>query len=126
MRFNHVTLAVKEIPRARTFYTTLGFRPVVDEPHYCRFLAPVGEGTLSIERKVEDFHSGDEIGFEFDTPAALDAEVARLEAAGLTFAHGPTDQTWLWRDSRLVDPDGHVLMFYYAGKNRLDPPWAVR
>jgi catechol 2,3-dioxygenase-like lactoylglutathione lyase family enzyme len=126
MRFNHITLRVADIPRSRAFYLTLGFRFVVDEAHYCRFLAPTGDSTLSIEQHDEAFKPGDQIGLEFDSPEALDREVARLEAAGLTFAQRPTDQRWLWRDARLVDPDGHELMLYYAGKNRLDPPWRVR
>ena len=126
MRFNHITLRVADIPRARAFYLTLGFRFVVDEPHYCRFLAPTGDATLSIEKHDEVFKPGDQIGLEFDSLEALDGEVARLEAAGLTFAQRPTDQSWLWRDARLIDPDGHELMLYYAGRNRLDPPWRVR
>jgi catechol 2,3-dioxygenase-like lactoylglutathione lyase family enzyme len=126
MRFNHITLRVRDIPRARAFYLTLGFRFVVDESHYCRFLSPFGDSTLSIEQHDEAFRPGDQIGLEFDSAEALDGEVARLEAAGLTFVQQPTDQSWLWRDARLLDPDGHELMLFHAGKNRLEPPWRVR
>jgi len=126
MRFNHITLRVRDIPRSRAFYLTLGFRFVVDESHYCRFLSPVGDSTLSIEQHDEAFRPGDQIGLEFDSAEALDAEVARLQAAGLTFVQPPMDQSWLWRDARLLDPDGHELMLFHAGKNRLDPPWRVR
>jgi hypothetical protein len=37
-----------------------------------------------------------------------------------------TDQTWLWREARLKDPDGNQLILYSAGKNRKDPPWKIK
>jgi len=32
---------------------------------------------------------------------------------------------YLWREARLRDPDGHDVRLYFAGENRLDPPWKV-
>jgi predicted enzyme related to lactoylglutathione lyase len=58
--------------------------------------------------------------------AALDAQVAMLEARGVEFVQDPRDGTWLWREARLADPSGNVLCLYHAGVNRLDPPWRVR
>ena len=56
----------------------------------------------------------------------LDATVSALKAAGVDFESGPVDQPWLWREARLLDPDGNPLCLFHAGENRLDPPWRLR
>jgi hypothetical protein len=35
-------------------------------------------------------------------------------------------QKVLWREAHLRDPDGNMLCLFYAGKNRLDPPWRLK
>lgn len=37
----------------------------------------------------------------------------------------PQDERWLWREARLPDPSGNVICLYWAGVNRLNPPWRV-
>ncbi|MEM7380928.1 MAG: VOC family protein, partial [Bacteroidota bacterium] len=37
----------------------------------------------------------------------------------------PRDQSWLWREARLKDPDGNTLILYHAGENRKNPPWRI-
>ena len=58
--------------------------------------------------------------------AELDQTVARLQAEGVEFSLLPTDQPWLWREAYLQDPDGNPLCLYYAGENRLNPPWRIK
>lgn len=120
MRLNQVTLPAVDIAASATFWRTLGFRPVVVDEHYCRFLAPDGDATLSI-------HLGGTAGdaavyLESD---ALDSTVARLLGLGIVFDSGPTDQSWLWREAWTRDPAGNRVCLYHAGVNRLDPPWRV-
>ena len=55
----------------------------------------------------------------------LDATVARLKHRGLEFDHEPKDQPWLWREARLRDPAGNVIVLFHAGENRRFPPWRV-
>jgi predicted enzyme related to lactoylglutathione lyase len=62
------------------------------------------------------------IYFECDD---LDARVTVLKTAGVAFDGDPVDQSWLWREARLRDPDGNRLCLYFAGENRLNPPWRV-
>ena len=38
---------------------------------------------------------------------------------------GPMDMSWLWREARLADPDGHRLCLFHAGENRKHPPWRL-
>ncbi len=56
----------------------------------------------------------------------MDARVRELEAKGLVFETQPEDQSWLWREAILTDPDGHKIKIYHAGENRIDPPWRVK
>lgn len=130
MRLSHVTLFVSEIPRSRAFYLALGFELIVDEAHYCRFLTRIDEGagdeTLSIEHHAGPLAPAAQLGLEFPSRDALDAFVAGLPGRGVPVAEGPIDRTWLWRDARVFDPDGHEWMLFHAGDNKLSPPWRVR
>lgn len=55
----------------------------------------------------------------------LDARVERLRAAGFEFTKLPTDEHWLWREARLIDPSGNAICLFWAGENRRNPPWRV-
>jgi hypothetical protein len=48
------------------------------------------------------------------------------ERRGVRFTQLPRDETWLWREARLLDPSNNTICLYHAGANRLDPPWRVR
>ena len=126
MRLNQITLPVRDIPRSRSFYETLGFKLLVDSPHYCRFLAPDGDTTFSIHACEEGVETGGPgaavIYLESDD---VDADYARLKASGVVFDSEPADESWLWREARFRDPDGHAFKLYHGGKNRIDPPWRV-
>lgn len=120
MRLNQITLPATDIAASTAFWRTLGFRQIVAAEHYCRFVAPDGDTSLSI-------HLGGAAGdaavyLETET---LDADVARLAAAGVAFENGPTDQSWLWREAWTRDPAGNRVCLYHAGVNRLDPPWRL-
>ncbi len=121
MTLNQVTLDVTDIPRAEAFYQTLGLTLIVSSDHYARFMCP-GGASLSVH-KVDGMAPGRAgVYFECDD---LDARVAALHASGVVFDHGPINQSWLWREAWLRDPDGNRLCFYFAGENRLNPPWRV-
>jgi catechol 2,3-dioxygenase-like lactoylglutathione lyase family enzyme len=124
MRLNHVTLIVSDFDRSTSFYRSLGLVPVVHEPpRYARFRCPDGDETLSVEVTGEaPVPSRAQVYLEC---ADLDRTVAELKDKGLTFVQEPTDMPYLWREARLTDPDGHDIRLYFAGKNRLDPPWKV-
>lgn len=125
MRLNHITVIVSDLERSKAFYRTLGLEQVVDAPpRYARFALPDGDATLSIEVTGEPpAASRAQLFFECD---ALDETFADLTARGIRFDQPPTDMPYLWREARLRDPDGHDLRLYYAGENRLNPPWRMK
>jgi uncharacterized glyoxalase superfamily protein PhnB len=55
----------------------------------------------------------------------VDATYEDLVAAGVCFTQPPTDMRYLWREARLLDPDGYDLRLFSAGENRLNPPWRL-
>ncbi len=120
MRLNQITLPAPDMEASGAFWRLLGFRPIVVEAHYCRFLAPEGETTLSLHGEGPAGEAA--VYLEIDT---LDEDVARLSAAGVVFEGAPVDQSWLWREAWTRDPAGNRVCLYFAGVNRLDPPWRV-
>lgn len=116
-RLNQVTVPMAA--GSEDFYRTLGLTQIVatDDGHYARFEA-AGGATLSVEAGAAPT-----IFFECED---LDAEVARLQAAGVAFDQLPLEQEWLWREARLTDPAGNAVCLYQADENRRFPPWRLR
>lgn len=121
LHLNQFTLGASDYAAAVTFYRALGLRQIVDSPAngYARFEAGNG-ATLSIHAGEP---SGDTVTY-FEC-ADLDARVATLSAAGVTFTQMPQDERWGWREARLADPSGNVLCLYFGGENRRYPPWRI-
>ncbi len=125
MRLNQLTLPSTDVVRGRDFYVRLGFTLIVDAaPHYMRLQAPEGGSTLSLHQ-VDSPPAGPNIVVYLETDT-LDEDVARLKSGGFVFFADPADQSWLWREARLRDPDGNEICLYHAGENRLNPPWRVK
>lgn len=122
MNLNQVTLSVKDIPKATEFYRRMGFLQIVDSPHYARFECPEGSSTFSLMLEPESRGSGATIYFEHE---ALDQWVEELIGKGFEFEQMPTDMSYLWREAILYDPSGNKIKLYWAGENRLNPPWRV-
>ncbi len=123
MNLNQVTLPATDIERSAEFYRRLGFTQIVSNPpHYVRFECQDGGATFSLHHVETCKPSETIIYFECGN---LDAVYERLRALGVVFDQAPVDQSWLWREAYLRDPDGNVLCLYHAGVNRRFPPWRV-
>lgn len=55
----------------------------------------------------------------------VDKIVTDLENKGCKFEEMPEDKSWLWREARIKDPDGNVVIVYRAAENRKNPPWRL-
>jgi catechol 2,3-dioxygenase-like lactoylglutathione lyase family enzyme len=122
VNLNQVTIPVKNMKEATDFYRELGFILIVDTPHYARFECPEGTSTFSLSLTVDKFRNGAIMYFEHEN---LDGWVRRLLAKGVEFEMMPVDQPFLWREAALSDPSGNKIKLYWAGENRLNPPWRV-
>ena len=124
MRLNHITLIVTNLEASLRFYQTLGLTPIVlSVPRYARLTLPAGDATLSLEVTGEPKSSSrTQVYLECE---ALDKLYEDLKNRGLVFEQPPTDMDYLWREARLRDPDGHQIRLYFAGENRLNPPWRL-
>ena len=122
MELNQVTLPVKDMDEAVQFYLNLGFTQIVDTPHYARFSCPDGNSTFSLSLESDDFENHSVIYFEHEK---LDELCQTLIDKGISFEQPPTEQRYLWKEAILHDPSGNKIKLYWAGENRLNPPWKV-
>jgi catechol 2,3-dioxygenase-like lactoylglutathione lyase family enzyme len=122
MNLNQVTLPVEDMDEAAGFYRKMGFLQIVDTPHYARFECPEGNSTFSLSLEPGGAGNSSVIYFEHEK---LDELVSALREKGLQFDQEPSDMSYLWREAILHDPSGNKIKLYWAGENRLNPPWRV-
>ncbi|MFC3031237.1 VOC family protein [Pseudoalteromonas fenneropenaei] len=122
MNLNQVTLPVSNMAECVQFYLALGFTQIVATPHYARFKCPEGDATFSLSLQEGEVCNGAVIYFECEH---LDEWVSSLVEKGFNFEQMPTDERYLWREAVLKDPSGNKIKLYWAGENRLSPPWKV-
>jgi predicted enzyme related to lactoylglutathione lyase len=125
MNLNQVTIRSAKVPETVEFYQRLGLQLIVDSiPRYARLVCPDGKATLSVHA-AEDVAPDSNIVLYFEC-ADLDTKVAELKNSGIKFETEPQDQTWLWREAYLLDPNANKICLFYAGENRQNPPWRVK
>ncbi|SBS37751.1 Glyoxalase-like domain protein [Marinomonas spartinae] len=122
MELNQVTLPVSNMADAVQFYLKLGFTQIVDAPQYARFSCPDGASTFSLSLESDTFENHSVIYFEHK---ALDELCEDLAQKGIVFEQAPTEQPYLWKEAIIKDPSGNKIKLYWAGENRLNPPWKV-
>lgn len=124
MRLNQVSILVKSVPKSIEFYQQLGLELIVHTHNdYARFLTEAGSTfSLMTDSSNKEIY-GTHLYFECEN---LDEKVQELQSKGIMFDSEPEDKPWLWREAHLTDPDGHHLVFYFAGENRVSPPWKLK
>lgn len=124
MNLNQVTSYTDKPNETVEFYQKLGLKLIVDLlPRYARLLYPDGDSTLSVHVSEEMLNrSNIVLYFECED---LNTKVAELKNVDLKFEQEPQDESWLWRESYLKDPNGNRICLYYAGENRKNPPWKL-
>jgi len=125
MNLNQITIYTNKPLETAEFYQKLGLQIIVDSlPRYARLLCPDGDSTLSIHTAEKSENSSNIVlYFECEN---LDEKVKELQNLGLEFEQEPQDESWLWRESYLKDPNNNRICLFYAGSNRQNPPWRVK
>jgi|TARA_B110000014_G_C19981229_1_gene508100 catechol 2,3-dioxygenase-like lactoylglutathione lyase family enzyme len=123
MNLNQVTITASNLKKSSLFYKKLGLKLIVDAlPRYARFECPEGNSTFSIH--LGDVQISNNVCLYFEV-ASLEKTVNELMKKGIVFETHPEEKTWLWKEASLFDPDGHKIIIYHAGENRLNPPWKI-
>jgi uncharacterized glyoxalase superfamily protein PhnB len=81
-----------------------------------------GNSTFSLSLENGEFSNGSVICFESEN---LDELVQKLVQKGIIFEQLPTEQRYLWKGAIVKDPSGNKIKLYWAGENRINPPWKV-
>lgn len=124
MNLNQVTVPSLDLKKSIPFYQKLGLKLIVHtHANYARFECPDGSSTFSLHR-VDELPNGNGIWIYFECEN-LDEKVEELLKKGIEFEELPNDKSWLWREARLKDLDGNQLILFYAGENRVNPPWKL-
>ncbi|MBK8365488.1 MAG: VOC family protein [Bacteroidetes bacterium] len=125
MNLNQITIPSLNLINAIAFYQKLGMKLIVNSlPRYARFQCPDGNATFSIH-EVDVLPVGEGIWIYFECEN-LDEFVNKLIVKGISIDELPNDKPWLWREARIKDPDQNTLILYFAGENRLNPPWKIK
>ena len=124
MNLNQVTIPVSNVVESIPFYQRLGLKLIVHSHNkYARFECSPNGTTLSLH-KVDHVAKGDKVIIYFERED-IDEFVNSLVQKGIKFESLPKDQPWLWREAKLYDPDNNPIIIYYAGENRINPPWKL-
>jgi len=125
MNLNQVTVPSLDLTISIPFYEKLGLKLIVKSlPQYARFECPDGNSTFSLHQ-VTELPRGNGIWVYFECEN-LDEYVENLKQKEIQFDSYPTDEKWLWREARLKDLDGNLLILFHAGENRINPPWRIK
>ncbi len=125
MNLNQIIVPSLDVAKSVTFYEKLGLQIIVKAlPNYARFVCPEGNTTFSIHQ-VEELPKGTGISIYFECEN-LDEYVNKLIKKGISFNELPNDKPWLWREARLKDLDGNILVLFFGGENRINPPWRTK
>lgn len=124
MNLNQVTISSLDTRTSVRFYKKLGLKLIVNAlPRYARLEFPDGDATFSIHQ-TEDLiiNKGVTLYFEVEN---LSKTISELKEKGIIFNSEILEQSWLWQEVHLNDPDGNPIIIYHAGKNRKNPPWRI-
>jgi predicted lactoylglutathione lyase len=115
-RLSLVTLGVRDLARARTFYEALGWRtgaaPADDVVFFqCggMIVALWSRESLAKDSGVEDGGGWGGVTLAYNTrsPAEVDAVIETARAAGAVIPREPGETFWGGYSGMFVDPDGH-------------------
>ena len=115
-RVSLVTLGVRDVASARTFYEALGWRAKPRSDDDVAFFqtgstafALWGRDELAVDSAVEDGGGwgGVTLAHNVDSPEEVDAVIDEARTAGATIGREPGPTFWGGYSGVFVDPDGH-------------------
>jgi len=128
-RLSLVTLGVRDLARARSFYEAIGWRsgaaPSDDVVFFqagCMIVALWDRAHLAEDSGVEDTGGwgGITLAHNVGSPAEVDEVIAQAEAAGAKIPRAGAETFWGGYSGIFVDPDGHPWEVAH------NPHWTLR
>jgi predicted lactoylglutathione lyase len=123
-----VTLGVRDLSRARSFYEALGWRSGASPDDEVVFFQ-AGEMVLALwdrARLAEDSCVEDSAGWggvtlalNVESPSEVDAVTEQARSAGALIGREPAETFWGGYSSVFIDPDGHPWEIAH------NPHWAL-
>ena len=104
-----VTVAVRDMPKAVSFYVTIGFDVVYGGPEAT--FSSLRSGDAYVNLRLQPDYTPASWGRIIFHVTDVDALYASLTAQGLTPHNPPRDAAWGERFFHITDPDGHELSF---------------
>lgn len=134
-RVTVITLGVRDLARARSFYETLGWETGASPEDDVVFF-PAGEMVLSLwdrARLAEDSGVQDAGGWggvtlalNLASPAEVDATIEQARRAGAVIAREPGETFWGGYSAVFIDPEGHPWEIAHNPHWQLTPEGGVR
>lgn len=115
-RISLITLGVRDLGRAKTFYAALGWTPHPDTPDDVAFyqaggmvLALWSRSELAEDSAVSDTGGwgGTTLAYNTRSREEVDAVIDEARAAGATIGREPAETFWGGYSAIFIDPDGH-------------------
>jgi catechol 2,3-dioxygenase-like lactoylglutathione lyase family enzyme len=114
-RISFVTLGVRDLDAARTFYGELGWKPALEVEETAFYdanglvFALWGREKLAEDNLVEDGGGWGGVGLAYNVGSntEVDAVIAAARAAGASISREPGERPWGGYSGVFVDPDGH-------------------
>ncbi|MEM1130046.1 MAG: VOC family protein [Pseudomonadota bacterium] len=129
-RVSLITLGVRDLARAATFYEALGWQRV-DTPDGVVAFDLIGQtlGLYPMDKLLEDIgvdmpprsFSGVTLGHNVHTPEEVEILTARAESAGAEVLRNPGHIFWGGYVAYFADPDGHIWEIAHNPHSPLGP-----
>ena len=123
-----MTLGVRDLARARSFYEALGWKTgaepgddVVFFQAGCMVIALWGRGQLAEDTRVHDTGGWGGVTLAYNTRSAAEVDdvMREAEAAGATISRPAAETSWGGYAGIFVDPEGHAWEVAH------NPHWAL-
>ena len=129
-RVSLVTLRVRDVDSAESFYRALGWEVIISADDGFRMFRTSGAwltiwpaesqwADAGFEPPVEPRFGGIVMSMNLDSAADVDDAVATATAAGGTVLKPPSSLEWGLYHAHVADPDGHVWEIAY------NPDWPI-
>jgi uncharacterized protein len=128
-RVSLITLGVREVERARSFYESLGWSTGAEPGAGIVFFQAGGmilalwdRAKLAEDSGVEDAGGwgGTTLAHNVRSPAEVDTLVEEARAAGAEIVREPAETFWGGYSAAMVDPEGHAWEIAH------NPRWTIR